>query len=295
MSKPTTASWAKLIRVVKYLQRSPRLVLKYDYQEPVSEVDVYSDASWAGCKATRRSTSGGIIMRRKHLLKNWSKNQTVIALSSAESEFHATIKAAVEGLGMTSMANSFGNQYKIRMHVDASAALEVIQRKGVGRIRHLHTGCLWIQEQALRNNIAFAKIIGIRKPAGLFTKYLSREAMDGYLEQMRAEKTEGRAAKAAQLHVLRWNVRQLKAQFRNQDSKRKIVDRIDPNTEEVDEVQLQNFIQKKVMDNECAVQGGYAQWLRAQCRQQGCTRKIGTCKAKFTLGFRVLAGMANRC
>ena len=149
MPTPTRSSWTRLVRVVKYLQRNPRFVLKYDFQEAVNELDVYSDANWAGCKATRKSTSGGTIMRGGHLLKNWSKNQSVIALSSAESEFHAAIKTAVEGLRMISMAQSVGDQYKARMHADASAALGVIRSKGVGRIRHLHTGCLWIQEQAL--------------------------------------------------------------------------------------------------------------------------------------------------
>ena len=111
------------MRVVEDPQNKPRQVIRYDHQEPMSEVDVHSGANWAGWKVTRRSTSGGVVMRGRHLIKCWSKSQNVISLSSAESEFHATVKAAVEGLGMRSMAQSFGDEFKVRMHADASAAL----------------------------------------------------------------------------------------------------------------------------------------------------------------------------
>ena len=180
MSAPTAQSWAKLIRVVKYLKKQPRLVIHYDWQEDDHELQVYSDANWAGCKRTRKSTSGGVILRGKHLIKAWSRNQNIIALSSAESEFHATVKAAVEGIGILTLAESYGDRCKIRLHVDASAALGVIQRKGIGKLRHLHTGALWLQEQQVRNVVAFQKISGLTNPADLLTKHLSREVIDKY-------------------------------------------------------------------------------------------------------------------
>ena len=65
-----------------------------------------------------------------------------------------TVKAAIEGMGIITLAMSFGDACKVRMHVDASAALGVIQRKGMGKLRHLHTGASWIQEQQIRNVIA---------------------------------------------------------------------------------------------------------------------------------------------
>ena len=153
-------------------------------------------------------------MRGQHLLKAWTRNQTIVALSSAESEFHATVKAAMEGLGMITMAASFGERLTVRMHVDASAALGVIQRKGVGKIRHLHTGALWLQEQQVRNVIAFQKINGALNPADLFTKHLSRETMDRYAAMVGGTKIEGRSEKAAQLHTLQKKVRQLRAQIK---------------------------------------------------------------------------------
>ena len=40
-----------------------------------------------------------------HLIKSWSKQQKVIALSSAESKIHAVVAASCEALGMQACAS----------------------------------------------------------------------------------------------------------------------------------------------------------------------------------------------
>ena len=49
---------------------------------------------WGGDKATRRSVSGGVIMRGGHCLKVWTRKQQMVSLSSAESELYAAVKTA---------------------------------------------------------------------------------------------------------------------------------------------------------------------------------------------------------
>ena len=271
MSKPTDASWNKLMRVGKYLKKNPRLVLRFEHQDPVDELDVFSDANWAGCKATRKSTSGCIIRRGGHLIKAWSRNQNVIALSTAESEFHATVKGAVEGLGLVAMAQAFEDTYKVRLHVDASAALGIVQRKGVGKIRHLHTGSLWIQEHQGRNTVTFHKVKGTLNPADLFTKYLAREATEGYLKMMSAELKEGRSEKAADLHTLMRKKRQLKSQLNDKIKKNALSEEAKPGIalSVEPELELMALIdhQEKLRDE--AFDHKFRHWLNDQCRQIG--------------------------
>ena len=273
MSSPTNSSWDKLIRVVKYLKRCPRLVISYDWQDEDAELQVYSDANWAGCRKTRKSTSGGVIMKGRHLLKAWSRNQNIVALSSAESEFHATVKAAMEGLGMITMAASFGDKCTVRLHVDASAALGVIQRKGVGKIRHLHTGALWLQEQQVRNVVAFQKINGTMNPADLFTKHLSREAKEKYTTMLGANKTEGRSDKAAQLHVLQRKVRQLRAQVKKKASINKDVDD-DSRLKKFEEADFVGYVRQAEGKLEEALDEKYLDWMKHQCRSEGISKMI---------------------
>ena len=46
------------------------------------------------------------------------------------------------------------------LYVDASAAIGVAQRTGLGKIRHLDTGSLWLQRAVKRKQIGILKIEG---------------------------------------------------------------------------------------------------------------------------------------
>ena len=83
----------------------------------------------------------------EHPIRVYSKSQSVIALSSAESEFYAITKAATEAIGCLALMKDFGIEKPVVMGADASAALGVIERRGIGRTRHLYTCALWFQEQ----------------------------------------------------------------------------------------------------------------------------------------------------
>lgn len=82
------------------------------------------------------------------MLRTWSKTQNTVAQSSAESELLAVVRAATEALGCMSLAADLGLVIDTRLHVDAdaAAALGILERRGIGRIRHLDVGTLWVQE-----------------------------------------------------------------------------------------------------------------------------------------------------
>ena len=56
VSAPNNDSWCKLKRLAKYLAGRPPAVALFSWQSAADVVDVYSDANWAGCKASRKST-----------------------------------------------------------------------------------------------------------------------------------------------------------------------------------------------------------------------------------------------
>ena len=120
----------------------------------------FTDADWAGDKDSRKSTTGGCIVLGNHLFKGWAKTQSLIALSSAESELYATLRAASETLGMMSMARDMGYRLKGQILGDANAALGIIHRKGLGKTRHIDTSCLWVQQIAAKQKLNYATILG---------------------------------------------------------------------------------------------------------------------------------------
>ena len=104
MSKPTTGSLRRLRRIGAYLKNNKRLVWKFDMQSEIDTLDIFTDSDWAGCRRSRKSTSGGAIMRGTHCLKTWSKTQALIAKSSGEVELYAVVRGATEALGMMTLA-----------------------------------------------------------------------------------------------------------------------------------------------------------------------------------------------
>ena len=104
-------------------------------------------------------------MLGKHCLKSWAKTQSLIAKSSAESELYGVVRGTCEGLGMGTLYRDLGREMKTRVHMDASAAKGIIERKGISKIRHLHTDVLWLQDQQLRRIMPLQKVKGFDNPA----------------------------------------------------------------------------------------------------------------------------------
>ena len=63
---------------------------------------------------------------------------------------------------MVSLVCDLGIEMDVRLHVDASAVLDIIERRGVGRVRHLDVGTLWAQEHNLRKVVEIMKVEGLQ-------------------------------------------------------------------------------------------------------------------------------------
>jgi hypothetical protein len=176
MARPTRESWKKLKILARFILERESIVWHFDWQDEVGLVlRVFSDSDWAGCRRTRRSTSGGAIMLGGHCLKTWSTTQAPIALSSAEAEYYAMVDAATRTLGLRSMLEEVGIGLSggIELYSDSSAARCFAARKGVGKMRHLEVRHLWLQSEVGGQRVLLRRVAGEANPADLMTKYLS--------------------------------------------------------------------------------------------------------------------------
>ena len=89
---PMSGSWEALKRLGRYLLGTPRLIQRVERQPPQATCVAHSDSDHAGCLRTRKSTSGTILKRGRHMVKMLSTTQTPIALSSAESEWYVGVR-----------------------------------------------------------------------------------------------------------------------------------------------------------------------------------------------------------
>ena len=97
------------------------------------------------------------------------------------------------------MAMDFEWQMKGEVHGDASAALGIIHRKGLGKTRHIQTGLLWIQQVAAEHRLKFEKVLGKENPADLFTKHLDVKTVEHHMGNLDYHKAAGRAIEAPKL------------------------------------------------------------------------------------------------
>ena len=201
MANPTKGDIKALRRLVRYLCATPRVVWRYDFQPLQSQINVFSDSDWAGCRRTARSTSGGVAMLGTHCLRGYSVTQKFVTLSSGEAELMAMVKATAEAIGLTQLAESWGIRLEAAIFADSSAALAVTNRRGCGKLRHVRIGHLWIQELAADDTVRFAKVAGEVNPADLATKHLSPSKREQLLPLVRQFACVGDAASRLRLGI----------------------------------------------------------------------------------------------
>ena len=169
MSAPTERSWMMLKHLCLYLvsvrNQSLRLGVRESglWYSPCNDdglvLELFSDSDWAAHKGHRRSVSSGIICFNGCLLLATSRTQRVIALSSAEAEVHAAVSTTCDGLLLrVCLEFCTGERVRLKIILDNSAAKQVMQRSGVGRIRHLSCRILWIQQLVKSKELETASI-----------------------------------------------------------------------------------------------------------------------------------------
>ena len=138
-------------------------------------------------------------MAGKHCLRHWSTTQTTIALSSAEAELHGISKGAAQGIGLRSMARDLGIELSIKVLTDAAAAIGIVRRRGLGKVRHLDVTDLWLQERIRMKDLEVEKVDGKDNLADALTKILARPLLVKHLVGMNIFPEDGRAASAPKL------------------------------------------------------------------------------------------------
>ena len=125
---------------------------------------MFADTDFAACLATRFSTSGGVALRGAHLIKHWSSTQKAVTLSSAEAQLYGLVKGTTEALGIQAWGRDLGLDMTVRMHADSAAAIGICRRSGIGRVRYLAVGQLWVQEGLRRGDFELYKVLGAHNP-----------------------------------------------------------------------------------------------------------------------------------
>ena len=171
MAQPKVCGWAKIKRIAKFLVKASRAVQKFAGQDKPMQITTYVDSDWAG---------DGAMFLCKHLLKSWSSTQQVMALS----ELYGMINGATQTKELISMMADFGEQVVATVCSDASAAIGMAHRQGLGKMRHLEVQYLWIQHEVKEGKLTVKKVGTNNNPADLLTKAMNGEKVMKYIVEM---------------------------------------------------------------------------------------------------------------
>ena len=140
-------------------------------------------------------------MHGSHVIKSWSTNQAVIALSSGEAEYYGLVKAASVALGIMSIAQDLGQVFsgKKCIRSDASAAIGIANRVGIGKVRYIEVNQLWLQEKVYRGEMEIVKVKSEENLADALTKALDSKGIKSHVEGMGAEIRKNRHQLAPKL------------------------------------------------------------------------------------------------
>ena len=122
-----------------------------------------------------------------------------MVLSSGEAEVYRMLKGATQTKGLISMVADFGEKVVAAVYSDASAAMGIAHRHGLGKTRHIEVPYLWIQHEVKEGKLTVKKVGTHNNPSNLLTN-----AMNGEGDEVRGRdefltSTVGRASTAPKL------------------------------------------------------------------------------------------------
>jgi hypothetical protein len=184
LRSPTILSMIRVKRIVKYVWLTRGLGIFIPNGGGIKNLLVDCDADWAGNRKDRRSNSCAVILISDVVQEFVARGQGVVALSSAESEVYAASTAASQALHVQHLWAWLGYPLRLRLRSDSSAARAILQRQGVGGVRHLSVRILWMQEMTRSGRIVIERVGGEENVADGGTKPLGATRFAEFVERL---------------------------------------------------------------------------------------------------------------
>ena len=130
------------------------------------------------------------------MVKTMCKGLSLIALSSGEAELYGLVSAASESLGERSILEEWGVKLPIRIMMDATAGAAIGSRRGFGKVKHLGTSFLWVQDYVISGRITVKKVHTSQNLADVLTKPTAGSALWRIMEALNFISVGGKSSQA---------------------------------------------------------------------------------------------------
>ena len=190
LKNPTALEMRQLKRLLRSVKGTEDMSTVFEMRDSsdrreqlVKRLEACRDSDWASDQVTRKSTSGAVFMAEGMRLHAHSRGQASVALSSCEAEVMAASEGIKEALQEVLMFAGLGH-YEIEIKVDSSAAHAFFYRRGVGRMKHIDSRILWLQDLIAARGVRLKKIPRTQNLADILTHTPSAKELKVFLPLM---------------------------------------------------------------------------------------------------------------
>ena len=186
MKNPGKEHWVGIKRVFRYIKGTLDYGLKFSHSDSFCLYG-YSDADWAGCVDTRKSTSGQVFRLGGCTISWRSKKQPCVALSSTESEYMALCSAAQETVWLRNLMKDVGlNQNAATtIYEDNQGAIALSKNpKNHPRTEHIDVKYRYIREAVENGYLSLSYCPTAEMVADVMTKGLPKDSFQKFRTSM---------------------------------------------------------------------------------------------------------------
>ena len=146
LKEPREHDYKRLVRVVRYLKGTRSVGVRMrrpkGCEKWVIVLDMFSDTDYAGCVETRRAMTCGQYFTDGQPIYGFARRQGVQSTSSGEGELDGASSVAFDGRLIKELFEWLGFTVVYNLHTDSSSAKAMINRDGVGGVKHLDVRAL---------------------------------------------------------------------------------------------------------------------------------------------------------
>lgn len=179
MERPAKIHVTAVKRILKYLKGSSEYGILFPSENANNfKFFIYSDADYAGCVETRRSTSGYCLLLGQSIVSWCSERQCSVSTSTAESEYIAASHASRELVWLKRLLDELDETLKKEkpsLFVDNESAIKLIKNPvHHKRTKHIEVAYHFVREKYFENVFNVKSVSSENQLADILTKPLPK-------------------------------------------------------------------------------------------------------------------------
>ncbi|KAL8130930.1 hypothetical protein AgCh_007017 [Apium graveolens] len=186
VSDPRRLHLTAVHRIIRYLRSTPMHGLSYLHKSHL-QLRAFSDANYAGCPDTARSTTGYCIFLGSSLISWKSKKQPTVSKSSTEAEYRAMSSTSSEIIWLQRLLKDFGIHLKFLtpLYCDNESAVKIASNPVFHeRTKYIEVDCHFVREKYEQGLISLPHVSSKDQLADFFTKSQTKSRHNHFVSKL---------------------------------------------------------------------------------------------------------------